>query len=62
MDVALHVGMSPGGASSDYAHIFIVAVTFALSQDEINTILRYRELDSYLFTLGEAQKALTGIS
>jgi hypothetical protein len=32
---------------------------YTLSQEEIETVLHYKELDSYLFTFGKAQKALT---
>ena len=39
--------------------IFTVAAQYILSQDEIDAILHDEELDSYLFTFGEAQKALT---
>ena len=52
------VGMSPE-VCSKRVHIFTVAAQYFLSQDEIDAILHDEELDSYLFTFGEAQKALT---
>ena len=52
------VGMSPEECSKR-VHIFTVAAQYVLSQDEIDVILHDEELDSYLFTFGEAQKALT---
>ena len=52
------VGMSPE-ACSKLVHIFTVATQYVLSQDEIDAILHDKELDSYLYTFGEAQKALT---
>ena len=44
---------------SKRGHILTVAAQYVLSQDKINAILHDEELDSYLFTFGEAQKALT---
>ena len=55
------VGMSPE-VCSKRVHIFTVAAQYVLSQDEIDAILHDEELDSYLFTFGEAQKALTTFS
>ena len=52
------VGMSPEG-SSKRVHIFTVASQYVLSQVEIDAILHDKELDSYFFMFGEAQKALT---
>ena len=52
------VGMSPE-VCSKRVHIFTVAAQYVLSQDEIDAILHDKELDSCLFTFGEAQKALT---
>ena len=52
------VGMSPE-ACSKLVHVFTVAAQYSLSQNKIDTILHDEELDSYLFTFGEAQKALT---
>ena len=52
------VGMTPD-ACSKRAHIFSVAAQYALSQEEIDLVLSDEELDSYLFTFGEAQKAIT---
>ena len=52
------VGMSPEGCSKR-VHIFTVASQYVLSQVEIDAILHDKELDSYLFMFGEAQKALT---
>ena len=46
-------------ACSERVYIFTVAAQFTLGQDKIDTILHHTELDSYLFTLGEAQKTLT---
>ena len=42
---------------SKRVHIFTVAAQYVLSQDEVNAVLHHEELDSYLFTFGEAQKA-----
>ena len=61
--MALHgfdiaVGMSPE-VCSKRVHIFTVAAQYVLSQGKIDAILHDEELDSYLFTFGEAQKALT---
>ena len=55
------VGMSPE-VCSKRVHIFTVAAQYVLSQDEIDAILHDEELDSSLFTFGEAQKALTTFS
>ena len=55
------VGMSPE-VCSKCVHVFTVAAQYTLSQDEIDTILHDKELDSHLFTVGEAQKALTTFS
>ena len=55
------VGMSPEGCSKR-VHIFTVASQYVLNQVEIDAILHDKELDSYLFTFGEAQKALTTFS
>ncbi len=52
------VGMSPE-AWTKRVYIFTIAAEYTLSQEEIETVLHYKELDSYLFTFGEAQKALT---
>ena len=52
------VDMSPE-ACIKRVHLFTVAAQYTLSLDEIYTILDDEELDSNLFTLGEAQKALT---
>jgi len=52
------VSMSPE-ACKKRVHIFTIAAQYTLSKDEIHTILHDEELDSYLFTFGEAQKALT---
>ena len=52
------VCMSPE-ACSKRVHIFTVAAQNVLSQDEMDAILHNKEQDSYLFTFGEAQKALT---
>ena len=51
------VGVSPE-AYSKRVHISAFAAQYSLSQDKIDTILLEVELDSYLFTFGEAQKAL----
>ena len=56
LDIA--VGMSPE-ACCKRVHIFSAAGQYSLSQDELDTILHGEELDSYLFTFGEAQKAVT---
>ena len=55
------VGMTPD-ACSKRVNIFTVAAQYALSQEEIDLILSDEELDSYLFTFGEAQKAITVFS
>jgi len=55
------VGMTPD-ACSKRVNIFTVAAQYALSQEEIDSILSDEELDSYLFTFGEAQKAITVFS
>ena len=55
------VGMTPD-ACSKRVNVFTVAAQYALSQEEIDSILSDEELDSYLFTFGEAQKAITGFS
>ena len=47
------VGMTPD-ACSKRVNIFTVAAQYALSQEEIDSILSDEELDSYLFTFGEA--------
>ena len=52
------VGMTPE-ACSKRVHIFTIAAQYVLSQEEIDLVLRDEELDSYLFTFGEAQKAIT---
>ncbi len=52
------VGMSPE-ACMKRVHIFSVAAQYVLNQEEIDSIMSDGELDSYLFTFGEAQKALT---
>ena len=44
--------------ASEYFQV-TVAAQYALSQEEIDLILSDEELDSYLFTFGEAQKAIT---
>ena len=44
---------------SKRVHIFTGAVQYSLSKDKKFTILHNEELDSYLFTFGDAQKALT---
>ena len=46
-------------ACTNRVHIFTVAAQYVLSQDKIDALLHDKELDSYLFTFGEAQKALT---
>ena len=51
------MGMSPE-ACSKRVHMFTVAAQYVLSQDKIDPVLHNEELDSYLFTFGEAQKAL----
>ena len=55
------VGMTPD-ACSKLVNIFTVAAQYVLSQEEIDSILSDEELDSYLFTFGEAQKAITVFS
>ena len=52
------VGMTPE-ACSKLVHIFTIAAQYVLSQEEIDLVLRNEELDCYLFTFGEAQKAIT---
>ena len=49
------VGMSPEACFKSIH----VAAQYTLSQGKIDMILHDEELDSYLFTFGEAQKALT---
>ena len=65
MPVAIHgfdsdiaVGMFPETCSK-CVHIFTVDAQYALSQDKMDTILHDEKLDSYLFTFGKAQRALT---
>ena len=50
------VGMSPE-ACSKRVHSFTVAAHDTLSQDKMDTTLHGKELDSYLFTFCDAQKA-----
>ena len=52
------VGMSPE-VCRKRVHIITVAAQYVLSQNKIDAILHDEELDSYLFTFGEAPKALT---
>ena len=49
-------------ACTNRVHIFTVAAQYVLSQDKIDAILHGEELDSYLFTFGEAQKAFKTFS
>ena len=42
------------GTCSKRVEIFTVAAQYTFSQDEIDPVLHEKELDSYLFTFGEA--------